>query len=50
MGKAKKQPFKVEMSAENQNMAVEKLYCELGARHRCPRRFIKIEKIEEVKQ
>lgn len=49
MGGIKAQPFKREVEAKDAAVAKEKVFCELGSTHHCPRRFIKIEKIEELK-
>jgi len=49
MGSNKEQPFNMEIEAKDKNAAKEKIYAYIGAKHHCPRRFIKIEKTEELK-
>ena len=41
-------PFKKEVVAEKAEHAVEKIYAEIGSRHRVKRCFMKIFKVEEV--
>ena len=41
-------PFKKEVIADKAEHAVEKIYAEIGSRHRVKRCFMKIFKVEEV--
>jgi large subunit ribosomal protein LX len=43
-----KTTFNKELVADKQEHAVEKVYAELGSRHRVKRSHIKIDKVEEV--
>jgi len=43
-----KTPFKKEVVAAKPEHAVEKVYCEVGSKHRVKRFHIKIENVEEV--
>jgi large subunit ribosomal protein LX len=45
---SKKQPFTKELLAANNDDARERISCILGSKHRTKRRFIKIDKIEEL--
>ena len=42
-------PFKIEVTALSPEHAVEKIYSELGSRHKVSRKHIRIEKVEEIK-
>jgi len=44
----KMQPFKKEVNALNEKNAIEKIYCDLGSKHRVKRNKIIIEKVEKV--
>jgi large subunit ribosomal protein LX len=41
-------PFEKEFALADRKLAEEKLYAELGSKHRVKRREIKIEKVEEI--
>jgi len=43
-----KTPFKKEVLAEKPDHAVEKVYAEIGSKHRVKRSHMKIMKVEEV--
>jgi len=43
------QDFKKEVAAENPAQAKEAVLSDLGSKHRAPRKFIKIAKIEEIR-
>ncbi len=47
MGK-NKQKFTKEMISKNKKTAREKIYCDLGSKHKANRRNINIEKIEVI--
>ena len=49
MGTEFRQPFMKELAAESPAQAKERLFTLLGSKHSCVRRFIKIERIEEIK-
>jgi large subunit ribosomal protein LX len=42
------QPFTKEIAALNQKNAIEKIYCDLGSKHRVKRNKIIIEEIKEI--
>jgi len=42
--------FKKDIAAAKENHAVEKIYAEMGSRHRAKRHEIKILKVEEVEE
>lgn len=44
-----KQEFNKEVTASNEESAKEKLYAELGSKHKVKRRFIKVEEIKSEK-
>ena len=44
----KYQPFNIKINAVNERMAQELTYTRMGSKHKCKRRFIKIEGVEEV--
>jgi len=50
MGQNMSQPFKKEVTAENKDEAMRKTICLLGSKHHCPKRFIKIEKVEVLNE
>ena len=43
-----KTPFKKEVLADKPDHAVEKVYAEIGSKHRVKRFYMKISKVEEV--
>ncbi len=43
------QKFSLEVTATKPYEAIEKVYCELGSRHKLPRNLIKIESVREIK-
>ena len=45
---AEMQPFEIQITAEDQISAREKIYSNLGSRHRVPRGKIAIERLEEI--
>ena len=42
-------PFSIEMRATKEQEAIEKIYTDMGSRHKARRLEIKLKKIEEVK-
>lgn len=42
------QPFEKEVESSSQKLAVERVYSDLGSRHKTPRSKIIIEEVEEV--
>ena len=44
----KKQPFSIEMAAENEDAVREKVYCTIGSRHKMERRQIHIDSVKEI--
>ncbi len=42
------QKFSKEVSANNEKNALEKVYADLGSKHKVKRRFIKIEEVKEL--
>ena len=42
------QPFTREINALNEKNAIEKIYCDLGSKHKTPRNKIIIEEIEKI--
>lgn len=48
MGRNKNQPFTKEVLANNKNQAKEKLYSDLGSKHKIKRNFIDIVNIQEI--
>jgi len=49
MGLKNTQPFEKQIQAKDKESAKELLYSLIGSKHSCPRRFIKLTKIEEIK-
>ncbi len=48
MGRNKDQPFTKEVLATNKNQAKEKIYSDLGSKHKIKRNFIDIAKVQEI--
>jgi large subunit ribosomal protein LX len=48
MGRLKARPFEMEVSAKDEAAAKEKVFSLLGSRHKCKKRFIKIESVKAV--
>ena len=48
MGSVKNQPFTKEVLATNKNQAKEKIYSDLGSKHKIKRNFINIAKVQEI--
>ena len=44
----KKQPFSIEMAAENEDAVREKVYSTIGSRHKMERRQIHIDEVKEL--
>ena len=44
----KKQPFSLEVAAENEDAAREKILCTIGSRHKMERRQIHIDEVKEI--
>ncbi|MEE2629851.1 MAG: 50S ribosomal protein L18Ae [Candidatus Thermoplasmatota archaeon] len=42
------QQFTVDVVAENEDDAIERIFSNFGSRHRAPRRFVNIESISEI--
>ena len=42
------QQFTVDVVAENEDGALERIFSNFGSRHRAPRRFVNIESISEI--
>ena len=49
MGINKNQPFSKEILATNSNQAKEKIYSNIGSKHKIKRNFINITKVKEIK-
>jgi len=49
MGMLKNQKFTKEVLADNQNKAKEKIFSELGSKHKSKRSLIVIGKVQEIK-
>jgi ribosomal protein L20A (L18A) len=48
-GRLKNHPFTKEIKAADDAAAAEKVLAIIGSLHKCPRRYVKIDKIEEKK-
>lgn len=42
------QPFVKEVESKSKNLAVERVYSDLGSKHKTPRNLIILEEVEEV--
>lgn len=49
MGMVKNQKFSKEVLGSSKEEAIERIYSELGSKHKIKRRFIKIEDVREIK-
>ena len=49
MGRNKNQPFSKEILAANSNQAKEKIFSNIGSKHKIKRNFITITKVKEIK-